>query len=171
LEKNAKSIQLNNNNNYINNSNCKKEQSEKNLKVIQEINTQKDRKDLLKNNNKSNSTNNNLLKLPIVNKDSINIMNITNFNNSNRIDKMNNSPSPNCFYKNDESLNNLIIVQDFKGKMTNNPLLPNKNKFEKIYQNFKDQEKSLREFKGNSEADAKTYFPNLENSKPNNLII
>jgi len=167
LDKSTKSKPYTNNNNL--NTNNKPNQIEKHLQVFQEIITE-EKKEF---NNAINTNSFLNLKAPITNKDSLDNMYITNFNKSSiRNEIPNHSIKANCMLKQEETFNNnFLIMQDNKVKMPYNRLLPNINKFEKIYQNYKEQEKSVKELKGNQEVDAKTYFANMENNKIYNLNI
>lgn len=176
LDKNAKSIPLNHQISNLNNNNVQnvislKKQSNKHLQAAFEFSTKEKKELLIK--NPANCSNNNLLKIPILNKDSVNIISHTIFNtNPNKIERDKHHLSPNCLLTQNESLNNNFIkMQDNKAKITYNPHIPNINKFEKIYQNYKEHEKSLKEIKGNNEAESKAYFPIMENIKLNNLNI
>lgn len=168
FDKEAKTIPFN----HINQNNTsKKEHSEKNLKAIHQININKSKKDFNSYGNNRKTTNK-LLELPTMNKVSLNIMDESNLHNNcyQKNDKINQSLNHNYFDNNNDSMKNFIIVHEKKEKMTYNHLLPNKDKFEKIYQNYKEQEKSLKEYKGNSEAESKAYFPNLENKSNSHNI-
>lgn len=59
--------------------------------------------------------------------------------------------------KNDDSIHYAIKAHD-KNKIWYNPCMPNKYKFEKLYNNYKDQAKSLKEIKLTEDTDLKSFL-------------
>jgi len=156
---------------HHNQSNKKQKQSEKFLKSINEKSFKEEYKNSSNNNINSNNSKNNLLKIPIL-KDSFKNLNKTNNNLigiSNRKEKISNSPVLRSDNE-DEINNNLLLIQD-KNKLTYNPLLPNRNKFEKIYKQYKEQEKPDKDVKVLSESEIKFFYSNKENKTTNLKMI
>ncbi len=127
-------------NNNINNILNKKYKSDINIKIANE----KDSKEINDSLSLNNFTN---MKIPSINKDLLNntnnnFYNIYNNSNIKFVNVCNDGK-----LKNEEKFHNKIISLDKNKLLIPNPSFPNKNKFQQLYRNYKDKDKSSKELR------------------------